>query len=157
MSAMNKIATKHNGHEITYDEADNTWQCKAMKCDAPSLASLRTKLNAEDRNSRRISGVRAFSLDRGWKGKEAEVVITMIESGYNGVNGYRVGQSIKKRDYFSLSSLVIINEKTAGKIERYKKATSAVEAADKELEAARDALPKATVDELRKLSAGRST
>ena len=146
------IETKHGDHKIHYDEASNTWQCKAMRCSAPSLGALRTKLNAEDREDRRIADIRAFCLDRGYEGEESEVIITMIDTGRHGVNGYRAGQSIKKRDYFSLHSLVIINEKNAPKIERYKRAAAAYVAANDEWEAARDALPKATIEELKKLS-----
>src|SRR5438105_3194958 len=57
------IEVKHGNHKITYDEASNTWTCKAMRCDAPSLAALRTKLNNEDRDDRRIGNIRAFSTD----------------------------------------------------------------------------------------------
>lgn len=147
------IEAKHGEHKIQYDEDSNTWHCRAMKCSAPSLAALRTRLNAEDREDRRVSDIRAFSLDRAYGGPATEVIITMIDTNRHGVNGYRADrQSIKKREYFSLHSLVIINEKSLPKIERYKKAADAVEAADKELQAARDALPKTTIEELKKLS-----
>lgn len=147
------IETKHGEHKIQYDEESNTWSCKAMRCTAPSLGALRTKLNAEDREDRRISGIRAFSMDRGYDGEEAEVVITMIDTSRHGVTGYRAGRgNIKKREYFSLHSLVILNEKNAPKIERYKRAADAVDAAEKERDAARAALPRLTVEELRKLS-----
>ena len=89
------IKTKHGAHEITYDEASDTWQCKAMRCSAASLSALRTKLNAEDRNERRVDNIRAFSLDSGYGDKQSVVVITMIDTGRNGVNGYRVGQEAK--------------------------------------------------------------
>lgn len=149
-----QIETKHGDHKIQYDEESNTWKCEAMKCSAPSLAALRTKLNTEDREDRRISNIRAFSLDRGYEGEAAEVVITMIDTGRYGVNSYRVrNEAVKKREFFSLSSLVILNEKNLPKIERYKKAAGAVEAIEKELEAARNALPKTTIEELKKLSA----
>lgn len=142
------IETKHGSHKIEYDEEGNTWRCRAMRCEAPSLAALRTKLNAEDREDRRVANVRAFSTDRGWRDEGTEVVITMIDPGRNGVAGYRVGQSIKRREYFSFGSLVILNDKNAPKIKRYKDATAAFEAAEEELEAARKALPHPTVEEL---------
>lgn len=146
------IKTKHGPHEIDYHEDNNTWRCEAMRCTAPSLAALRTKLNSEDRADRRVDNIRAFSMDRGWFGEQAEVVITMIDTGRHGVNGYRVGQNTKRREYFSLNSLVIINEKNAAKIERYKQAADAAKAAEMELDAAREALPRATIEELMKLS-----
>ena len=136
------IETKHGDHKVQYDEESNIWQCKTMRCSAPSLSALRTKLNAEDREDRRVSNIRVFSLDRGYDGEASEVVITMIDTGHHGVNGYRVGrENIKKREYFSLHSLVIINGKNAPKIERYKQAARAAERASEELDAARAVLP----------------
>lgn len=149
---MTMIKTKHGPHEIIYDEESNTWNCRAMRCSAASLAALRTKLNAEDRGDRRINDIRAFSTDRGYEGNEAEVVITMIDTGRHGVNGYRVGLDPKRREYFSLSSLVIINEKNAPLIDRYKQADDAYHAAEETLNAAREALPHPTAEELKKLS-----
>lgn len=147
------IEAKHGEHKIQYDEESNTWLCRAMKCSAPSLGELRTKLNNEDREDRRIGNLRAFSMDRGHEDEESEVIITMVDTSRHGVNGYRVGrENIKKREYFSLHSLVILNEKNTPKIERYKKATAAMNAAEKEVGAARNALPHPTIEELKKLS-----
>lgn len=147
------IETKHGPHKITYDEDSNLWACRAMRCSAPSLAALRTKLNSEDREDRRIDSVRAFSMDRGYEAGRTEVIITMIDTGAYGVNGYRVGGSGNKREYFSLGSLVLINDQNAPKIKRYHDACAASEAAETELTAAREALPHPTAEELKKLSA----
>lgn len=147
------IETKHGEHKIQYDEESNTWRCRAMKCSASSLGALRTKLNAEDREDRRVSGIRAFSTDRGYEGAETEVIITMIDTTHHGVNGYRIGKEhTKKREYFSLHSLVILNEKNTPAIERYKLAAEAHDHAANELEFARQALPHPTAEELKKLS-----
>lgn len=151
------IEVKHGPHKILYNEESNIWECKAMRCSAPSLAALRTKLNNEDREDRRIGDIRAFSMDRGYEGECTDVIITMIDTGARGVNGYRVGGNSKKREYFSLGHLVLINEKTAPKIKRYQAAGAAYEAAELELTAARDALPHPTVEELQKLSAAKTT
>lgn len=147
------IETKHGAHKITYNEESNTWECRAMRCSAPSLAALRTKLNNEDREDRRISSIRAFSMDHGYKDECTDVIITMIDTGARGVNGYRVGSNSHKREYFSLGSLVLINDKNAAKIKRYREAQDAFEAAEQELNAAREALPHPTIEELKKLSA----
>jgi hypothetical protein len=153
--APTMIEVKHGSHKITYDEASNTWSCKAMRCDAPSLAALRTKLNNEDREDRRIGNIRAFSMDRGYE--NTEIIITMIDTGARGVNGYRVGSSGNKREYFSLGSLVLLNDKNAPKIKKYKDACAAHEAAELAMYAAREALPHPTVEELQKLSAAQTT
>lgn len=147
------IEAKHGPHKITYNEDANLWECKAMRCSAPSLAALRTKLNNEDREDRRIDSIRAFSMDRGYEADRTDVIITMIDTGSYGVNGFRVGSNSAKREYFSLGSLVLINDRNAPKIERFKKASAAHEAADVELQAAREALPHPTAEELKKLSA----
>jgi hypothetical protein len=153
---MAMIEVKHGDHVIRYDEENNTWNCKAMKCSAPSLAALRTKLNAEDREDRRIGDIRAFSMDSGWECAEAEVIITMIDTGRHGVNGYRAGRNTKKRDYFSLGSLVILSDKNAPKIKNYRDAQAAYSAAEWALDAARKALPHPTIEELQKLSAAKA-
>ena len=147
------IEAKHGDHKIQYDEESNTWHCRAMKCSAPSLGALRTKLNSEDRGDRRVNNIRAFSLDSGYEGEETEVIITMIDTSRNGVNGYRVGrENAKRREYFSFHSLVLLSEKNMPKIERYKRATAAVDAAEKERDAARNVLPHPTIEELTKLN-----
>lgn len=144
------IKVTHNGHEIKYHEESNVWRCDKMRLEDRSLAALRTKLNEEDRDDRRLADIHAVYLSHG---EETVVVITLVETSRYSVMGYPVDGDKKRRESFSLSSLVLVNEKNESLLARHRETLKARDDAQAALTTARAALPHPTIEQLQKMSA----
>lgn len=152
-------AIEHNGHRVSYDEDDNTWECSSLNLSASSLKALRQKINAIDLAVRRVDNVRALHISS--YGSEVEpCIITSIVDAKNcwtttvRTRGRRLGggeYTAKEREQCAFESLALDNEDTKLAIARWKRAEAKSREAGNAAEAAKKAIPRLTRAQLLEL------
>lgn len=80
---MSNLTTYHNGHEVSYNENDDVWTCKALSLRGKSLGALKKKITEHDSMERRLGdkGVKCLMLSRySWRGEKlSEATATMLD------------------------------------------------------------------------------
>ena len=121
--SSNRITTTHLGHQIAYDEDQDTWECSALLLKAKTLSALRKKIDQLDLSRRRLPGGgvpvcwfentynpkltygRAVAIDR--DGEKAWVVYEALIRG----PWDRESRPGEKRAQSAISSLLPVNDK----------------------------------------------
>lgn len=147
------INTTHNGHEIGFDESEDTWYCRELELKAKSLSSLKQKINDVDNAERRINGKTGLKFlylpSYGWGREEAKVVTATLLEGNGSAVWVKDGSGRKKVGVHELI------EDTPDNREKVKQA-AALDAQAKELteqaSKLRKSIQRLTIDRLKALN-----
>lgn len=131
---MTTLKTEYKGYEIQYREDSNTWFCYVLDTNCNSLATIKTKIDAIDIESRRVDNVKAIQMD--YSGRPRLVTITLVDDNSAWTlfaDPDRKGKL--KREKVRLNTLILAtpeNEKRLtdlyAEVERTRKAADAVRA-----------------------------
>jgi hypothetical protein len=137
---------KHNEHEVSYHEDDNSWRCPSLSVEASSLAALRAKINKIDADARRINVsvlVRDYS---GWNAAQATL--------FEGDRSVWVSQG-KSRRKEAVSGVIFDTPENRAIISEVNKEVARLQAEVKDQQSRLGALPRVTMASL--IAAGAET
>lgn len=131
--------TKHNEHEISYNEDDNSWRRPSLSVEASSLAALRAKINKIDADARRIDVPVLFRDYSGWNRGRATL--------FEGDRYVWVSQG-KTRRKEGVSGVIFDTTENRAIISEVNKEVARLQAEVKVQQARLDALPRVTMASL---------
>ncbi len=77
------IGTTYNGHEITFSEGDEVWECRELGLSAPKLSTLKAKLDEIERAARRVDAVPVYFLGDGYGIQRlTPAVVTLLDENH---------------------------------------------------------------------------
>ena len=143
-----EVRYKHNGYMIAFSDNRDLWYCNELDLDDKSLSKLKTKINKYDSEKRRVSNVPAWEMQN-YSTTLTPVVITLIEDDkqvwVSRDKGHNRGRERSKE---SLSGLIPQTDEARKAILIWKDKVRIQQAAAAEEKAAREAIPRVTIDML---------